>query len=440
MHVFLLRATDDVQTIIGAFSTRGAAEHRATEHGGDTTVTELEIGTKDGRLQLTQCPVPYTSYGVDSEGELWNDKGVREAGHLGSKYVTHRLTDDAGECHAMAHHRIVLWTLDPTYDINDPDLEVDHRDGCTTNNHPSNLEALTKEEHIKKTQRDNPGRFSVKGALTRRVAVLHTCPDTGKVRPYESIALAAAANKIPYDDMRKMLALKADGWEHAQKDIAGESWYTPANESVDYWKSRGDKQALNISVSDKGRVRYGARATFGSPTGNGGFMLGKLPVSWLVNVCFNGPPPPGPKVCVIHLDGKRGNNHPNNLAWSSNNCRRVPPRLYALPVDTTDYVRAIAVEVVEDLLTKDELASMRDGEVVVVHADRLKVAWEGFVATGESASILRGMSLEPNAKFSVDRTRKMLIKGGVRIDLKRGAENSKRRGYKLLNLRWEGFS
>jgi hypothetical protein len=39
------------------------------------------------------------------------------------------LVDDIGERHNHGTHRIVCWTFDTDFDINDPNMDVHHRDG-----------------------------------------------------------------------------------------------------------------------------------------------------------------------------------------------------------------------------------------------------------------------------------------------------------------------
>jgi hypothetical protein len=335
---------------------------------------------------LIACPPPYTAcYSVDQVGNLFNGKGRRKAGHLTSKgYVMQSMTDELGHDLLMLHHRLVHWTHDPTFDINDPNMEVDHRDGDTTNNHPSNLFARTKGDHILKTHADNPGRFSVKGAATRSVAVLHTDSVTGKVTPYASICLAAAEHDMTGPQLRDVLAAGASSeWAFRQKELAQERWYRPGADVIAYWTARGKPSAAQIEVSNMGRVRHGCRATFGSPTGNG-YSFASFQVSWLVCVLFRAPPSET-GMSVVHRDGRRENNREDNLAWSSCNTHVAPPVCCAVDVsgilgNEDEWRKEFANNLFDAVFGEAGRAAIRPGGNIELAVDGIIFSAERYVS------------------------------------------------------------
>jgi hypothetical protein len=329
---------------------------------------------------------------IDDVGAIHNEREVHELSVLNRNgYCDSSLKDDAGERHIHGTHRIVCWTFDPTFDINDPNMEVHHRDRCTTNNHPSNLEAMTKEQHQLITAADNPGRWA-KCAATLSVAVERVCQDTGKVHPYTSIALAACAAHVGYTAMRTILALGGHEWRYAAKPIAGEKWYQYAEQTRSYWLDKGHAAAAKVQVSDLGRVRSGARATYGTVGSGNHLMFGAVQVSWLVCVCFYGPPLES-DMRVQHRDGNAQNNRLDNIFWSKRRSQ-VPAQCWSCPAE--ENTREMAIEVLEAVFGeegKDALGNGRTLEISKIDASSRFDTYFQMLTDERQAAILTSFSL-----------------------------------------------
>lgn len=338
-------------------------------------LTALRDVGSTGASSRIRCRVPYTRYTSDFRGDVFNERGVRQAGHMDRDgYITLCLVDDLGEKHHMLAHRLIHWTHDPDFDIYDLKLDVDHRDGCPQNNRPDNLKHETRPAHIAKTVADNPERFA-KMVAKIKIELLYTCPDTGEVFPYESKAMAMAKTGISEQDLRLKLGNGCGDWTYVKKPVAGEFWYSCASDAVAYWKSRGKPKAAQVQVSNLGRVRRGVQATFGSPGAGGHLMYGGVQVSWLIAVVWLGPPPCA-GLRVRHLDGNCSNNCHGNLLWSSSNTSSVPPRCWGVPtLDRGALGRDVANRLIENICDADALASLALMQPVEVSANRMASAF-----------------------------------------------------------------
>jgi hypothetical protein len=156
-----------------------------------------------------QCPAPYSRYTIAEDGAVYMDGTVRQHGHMSKVgYVSYALLDDAGERHIMLAHRFAYWAYNA--DTFDMTHEVDHIDRCPQNNAIANLQALSKEEHNRKTAGDNPNRFV--NTAKRPQKVQHVCANTGKLTPFASVAEASTSNRCDTTAMLALLSDEASSW------------------------------------------------------------------------------------------------------------------------------------------------------------------------------------------------------------------------------------
>lgn len=394
---------------------------------------------EDGTLYskaFVRCPVPYTTYAIDGTGAIYDWRGVHMLPTLTKTgYHDSTLVDDIGERHNHGTHRIVCWTFDADFDINDPNMDVHHRDGCTTNNHPSNLVALTKEKHQLETAAANPGRGS-KRSNTCSVGVERVCPNTGHVDRYTTIALAMSVANVSQHGMRTLLAAGQDGWRYATKPIKDERWYRLAKQIAAYWRSRGKPDLAKVCVSSMGRVRKGTRATFGTVGAQNRLMWGSTQVSWIVCVCFHGPPPL-PGVCVVHRDGNVQNNREDNVTWSSNHTRACPPTCWSQEVEEHAPVALNALEHVFGAVGVEALLS---GQTIETPADVVSRDFNDFMhgqTTGMQEHIrgrLFNLECRQESTQVGFKALQKILKYGLDVTLDRCSNSSKRPRYHILKL------
>lgn len=268
---------------------------------------------------------PYSRYAATPDGTVFNilaDKEV-EGVKIGKYMVLSLLRDDREEKVKVPKQRYVHFCHDVAFDI-ESDLEVNHIDGDTMNNAASNLEALTRAEHNRKTQAANPG-LQKKMAKSREKGVARVDKTTGEIEYFPSRQAAEQGLGVTGKTLQKSLDGDGDGpgnfwWSWNVPVIKGELWYeicmdAPQVESL--------VNIVGLRISSAGRVQLTHQNRITSPLEkdgndgkNGHFMhAGKHRfVHALLCFIYHGPPP-GNGYSVMRLDGNHANLDPRNLVW-----------------------------------------------------------------------------------------------------------------------------
>lgn len=343
--------------------------------------------TKMDRMPTTPCPHPYSAYAVNTDGELFNPKGVRMHGHMTKAgYISQSLKDPTGEKHPFMAHRLVYWTFNPDFDQTH---EVDHIDGIPQHNWLSNLQALSKQDHIAKTLSDNPGMFSKKGQGTRTAqrcqALIHTCVMSGVKTPYDTISMAMVATGLTETMIRIYAAGQQYGWQWDRKVVVGELWYDIARHAADTHDSY-----KGVQVSNLGRVRRASgEGTFGSVSTTGRMMFGGAQVSTIVCTAFHGPPCEQ-GLCVVHLNGIAQDNRPENLAWSRCFVKHLPPITWATPCigSRAELMKVEGQALLQCIMEPHDIDTLRNNERVLIPLDLLQSKVENHLATLSEAELM----------------------------------------------------
>lgn len=197
------------------------------------------------------------------------------------------------------------------------EIDIDHINRDPIDDRLCNLQALTRQEHNRKTFADNPGSRK-KTAKTRSFTFQATkdgktiCGDI-----FSALGYSNRHNLIKAYRRSGYTSWSYNGWTIVQcrENIDGEVWKT------------GIYDGNECTVSNMGRVRIGQRFTYGVYS-CGYLSLGvkqkKHKVHRLICTVFNGPPPSALHQ-VDHINGIKTDNRSVNLEWvlGAENMRRM---------------------------------------------------------------------------------------------------------------------
>ena len=257
-----------------------------------------------------KCHPVLEGYAATQDGQVWNvDKRRRLQGRLlnGYRMLSFSNTQKKMQIHA---HRFVYECFHGQLDCG---LEIDHIDSNKTNNTLSNLQALTRLQHVKITRereraaggRSEAGRFHP----VQRIAA------NGTSR--EFCSLKEAKQETPSANCRKIiLCLQGKRKTHAgyrwteigQEDLEGEVWCSlfdfPGLQISNKGRAKGLKQRPKVGFLNAA----GYRATR--------FRLQNLPIHRLVCLAFHGRQPSAQHT-ADHINRNKQDNAAINLRWAN---------------------------------------------------------------------------------------------------------------------------
>jgi hypothetical protein len=237
-----------------------------------------------------------------------------------SGYITINVKDDHGERHTKLAHRFIYWCFNPNFDQS---MEIDHDDENRSNNNITNLIAMTKAEHQKKTRRQI---------------------------------------KVPYDKIKRIKG----------GQVENERWFQPTETVTEFL-------GLNVAfVSDMGRISTSGHertASYGLLWENGTYMFKNVAVARIVCATFRGPPP-GPGYFARHTNGDRKDNRYTNLAWAETATGSfLPPRCWATASWDIMSSQQLANLLREALFTNAERDNLNQGTTVYKWEADLESVW-----------------------------------------------------------------
>jgi hypothetical protein len=250
--------------------------------------------------------------GIITSKQTGKELGSKETEH---HYIRCDLKDKDGNTRKCRLHRMIYWA----FSGGDPGImEVDHINQNKDDNSFPNLQLLSKSEHTKKTNQDNPG-IGAKSAL-KTVKALIRIDSTGAEQKFESVTAA-------FKDMGKELS------GHITKSCNTGSLYCGFKWKWDTQEMHANCEWKRINVSgceqdiyanDEGYIKTKHVVTKGNLNTDSYYtfvvkMYGKKVekgVHQLVCSAFEGPKPDW-ATSVNHIDRNRTNNRPENLQWSN---------------------------------------------------------------------------------------------------------------------------
>jgi len=263
---------------------------------------------------------------VNASGEVWSAKVARHIGTV-QKNTGRWQVSLKDENKTIARARIVYeaWNGQEL-----GSLTVDHIDGDKTNDAATNLQALARGPHARKssTELSVASRKSQVTKTSKPVVGTHV---DGRAATWESMTAAAKALDVHYATVQSAIVKghgrivsdgNAKGWSFLFQErddaIEGEEWRTG---TLLY-----NGSTYEVTASSEGRVRgsngapwYGTDATIGYRikgfTSDDGTARATLLVHRVVAHLFLPPPPSAEHTEVDHLDQNRHNNAASNLEW-----------------------------------------------------------------------------------------------------------------------------
>jgi hypothetical protein len=313
---------------------------RDDEASGFQPTVRRVLSNDDERLVLAMHP-QYEGYGATQDGRAWSLRKTaayaREVGSVEASSGRWRICIPGTTIVQVNVYRNNL-VHECWLGAFDRSLQVDHIDNNKQNDALDNLQLLTYQEHILKTQADNPEMIT-NGAAKRQIPVIGRrgtiqawWPSQQEAADYigDNTGNVCTAIKHNATHARKR---SCKGWvleiclPAAWKDLPGEEWRPLAMEGAE-----------RIHVSSLGRVRFSdLRVTVGTLSSNHLSILFKVEgqsvkrnaqVHRLVAQTFLGPAPPG-MTNVYHRNADVLDNRVTNLVYGNSITR---PRHNARPL------------------------------------------------------------------------------------------------------------
>jgi hypothetical protein len=302
--------------------------HHINFNKHDNAYSNLEMLTKEQKKRKLDSMKPidcdevanideYPNYNFHKSGFITSKQTGKE---LGSKltsqhYSRCELMRNDGETQRCRLHRMIYWAFSG---INPGDMEVDHINQNKDDNSFANLQLLSKAEHTRKTNRDNPC-IGAKGSL-KTLKRLIRIDSFGNERQFDSVTAA-------FKDLGKELSGKISKACHDGSTYSGFKWKwnIPEEHLTCEWRKINvigcDQE---VYANDNGYIKTTHVITKGNLNTDGNYtfvvqIYGKRVekgVHQLVCSAFHGLKPEWAN-CVSHTDCDRTNNKPDNLQWSN---------------------------------------------------------------------------------------------------------------------------
>jgi hypothetical protein len=268
-----------------------------------------------------QAPGPFSRYLATREGQVYNIMIGREvSGCEREGYLFIRIQSDNRENTLLNKSRLVYLCFNPSFDINNDKIIIDHIDEDRSNNNIANLRQGHRGDNNQWSYDINPTR-AINMGDSNKIGV--EIIQNGAIKLVHGTQEAAAALGITSSRMFRYIST---GKEFEDKHIRYKFEDTP---NATWWRVKEYTHSVpdalqgleGLIVSDSGSVvslatgkQYKVKDTTKCPDVK--FFYNGISRKLYKVLCFvfHGPPPPGKT--PDHIDRDHNNNDPRNLRWA----------------------------------------------------------------------------------------------------------------------------
>lgn len=210
-------------------------------------------------------------------------------------------------------HRLVFHTFSNTRDYN---LDIDHINGNKEDNRYSNLQMLSKKEHVKKTMSSS--------SYVKKRLFQESLRKIKRSDGVEFSTIKEVLDNVPQINLYGMYSALTKGHKHGGYYW---EWVNILENEDEEWRDISslkykDFNFKDYKVSCTGKIyRPRSKTITAGNKGSNGYLRVKIGVKYmyvhvLICLAFHGDKP-GEKYTVDHIDRNKTNNHKDNLRWAS---------------------------------------------------------------------------------------------------------------------------